>query len=183
MEDGIVLMSICIVIPHKKCQATLHNIHEEKLGLGKCKLTAKDTVYWPGLNGQHEKLILTCELCLKYPHSKHKQKPSTSLGQEITMCPWTKLATDIFHFTSASYLLLVEYMCRLPVACKLSSMTCQHIANQSKLIFSEYEWPETLISDNGPCYTSQAFTSVMKSCNVNHITSSLHYPQSNELTE
>ena len=40
-----------------------------------------------------------------------------------------------------------------------------------------------MISDNGPCYTTQAFTSVMKSYNVNHITSSPHYPQSNGLAE
>ena len=36
---------------------------------------------------------------------------------------------------------------------------------------------------NGPCYTLQAFTSVMQSYIVNHITSSLHYPQSNGLAE
>ena len=83
MEDGIVLKGTWIVIPHKKCQAILHLIHEGHLGLGKHKLRAKDTVYRPGLNDQHEKLILNCELCLKYSHSKHKQKPSTSLGQEI----------------------------------------------------------------------------------------------------
>ena len=30
----------------------------------------------------------------------------------------------------------------------------QVVYYQCKLIFSEYGWPETLISDNGPCYTS-----------------------------
>ena len=34
---------------------------------------------------------------------------------------------------------------------------------------------------NGPCYTLQIFTSVMQSYSVNHITSSLHYLQSNGL--
>ena len=58
-----------------------------------------------------------------------------------------------------------------------------HVANQCELLFSEYGWPDTLISDNGPCYTSQAFTSVMQAFSVNHITSSLHYPQSNGLAE
>ena len=67
---------------------------------------SKDTVYWPGLNEDLEKLILNCELCLKYCHSKHKQKPSSSLGQEIPVHPWTKLATDIFQFECSSYLLL-----------------------------------------------------------------------------
>ena len=38
-----------------------------------------------------------------------------------------------------------------------------------------------LISDNGPCYTSQAFTSLMQAFSVDYITS--HYPQSNGLAE
>ena len=66
---------------------------------------------------------------------------------------------------------------------KLSSMTGQDVATHYKLIFSEYGWPETLNSDNGPCYTADAFTAVMKAYHVNHITSSPHYPQSNGLDE
>ena len=177
VEDGIILEGTCIVVPHKKCQATLQLIHEGHLGLGKCKFRANDTVYWPGMNDQLEKLVLNCELCLKYSHSKCKQKPNTSLGQEIQVHPWTKLATDIFHFKGASYLLLVDYTSRFPVVCKLSSMTVVHVANQCTLEFSEYGWPESLISDNGPCYTSQTFTSIVKAFRVNDITSSLYYPQ------
>ena len=62
-------------------------------------------------------------------------------------------------------------------------MTGQHIANNFKLICSEYRWPETLVSDNGPCYTSEIFTNLMVEYNVNHITSSPHYPQSNGLAK
>ena len=65
IEDGIVLKGTQIVISTKKHVAILKLIHEEHLGLNKCKLRAKDTVYWPGLNDQLEKLILNCELCLK----------------------------------------------------------------------------------------------------------------------
>ena len=65
VEDGIVLKGTQIVISTKKHEAILKLIHEGHLGLNKCKLRAKDTVYWPGLNDQLEKLILNCELCLK----------------------------------------------------------------------------------------------------------------------
>ena len=102
------------MLPHKKCQATLKVIHEGHLGLGKCKVRAKDTVYWPGLNDQLEKFILKCELCLKYSHSKYKPKTTTSFGQEIPVHPWFKLATDIFHFEGASYLLTVDYTSIFP---------------------------------------------------------------------
>ena len=120
---------------------------------------------------------------LKHSHSKCKQKPSSALGQEIPVHPWTKLATVIFHFESFSYLLIVYYTSRFPVVHKLSLMTGLHGAIQCKHVFSEYGWSETLISDNGPCYTSYAFTSVMQSYSVNHITSSLHCQQSNGLAE
>ena len=119
----------------------------------------------------------------KSSHAKCKQKPTMSLGQEIPPHPCTKLATDLFHFEGASYLLIVDYTSRFPVVCKLSSMTGQWVTNQCKLIFSEYGWPETLISDNGPCYTADAFNIAMNAYHVNHITSSPHYPQSNKLAE
>ena len=62
-------------------------------------------------------------------------------------------------------------------------MTAQHVATHCKQVFSEYGWPETLISDIGPCYTAEAFTNMMQKYGVNHITSSPHYPQSNGLAE
>ena len=60
-------------------------------------------------------------------------------------------------------------------------MTAQHVITHFKLIFSEYGWLDTLVSDNGPCYASEAFTKIMQQYNVNHITSLPHYPQSNGL--
>ena len=105
------------------------------------------------------------------------------MGQEVPLYPWTKLVTDIFHFEEASYLLVVDYNSRFLVVCKLTSITGQHIATQCKLIFSKYGWPETLISDNRPCYTGEVFTNLMREYSVNHITSSPHYPQSNGLAK
>ena len=78
VEDGLALKGTKIVIPNKKCEAILKVIHEGHLGLNKCKLCIKCTVYWPGLNDQLEKIILNCEPCLKYTQSNHKQQPSMS---------------------------------------------------------------------------------------------------------
>ena len=103
IEDGIILKGRRIDMHAKKCEAILKLIHECHLDLNKCKLQATETVYWPGLNNQLEKLILNCELCLKYSQSKCKQKPTMSLGWKIPLHHWTKLATDLFHFEGASY--------------------------------------------------------------------------------
>ena len=136
VEDGLILKGARIVIPDKKWEAILKLIHEGHLGLNKSKLHAKETVYWPELNDQLEKFVLSCELCLKYSHSKCKQEPSLSLGQEVPLYSWTKLVADIFHFEGTSYLFVVDYTSRFLVVHKLKSMTGQHITNQCKLIFS-----------------------------------------------
>ena len=106
-----------------------------------------------------------------------------SLGQEIPAFPWIKLTTDIFHFEGDSNLLLVDYTSRYLVICKLTLMTAQNVIGHLQVIFSEYRWPDTTVSDNGPCYTAEAFTKTMQEYQVNHITSSPHYPQSNGLSE
>ena len=149
----------------------------------KCKLQAKETIYWPSFNDQLKKMVLNCQLCLKYLQSKCKLTPNMLLGQEIPACPWTKLATDIFHFEGDSYLLLVDYTSRHSVIHKLTSMTAQNVIGHVKVIFSEYGWLDIIVSDNGLCYTAEAFTKTMQEYRVSHITSSPHYPQSNGLAE
>ena len=97
IEDGLILKGTRIVIPSQKQAEIPKLIHEGLLGLTKCKLQAKETVYWPDLNDQLEKLILNCQLCLKYSQSKCKLTLNMSLGQEIPAFPWTKLATNILN--------------------------------------------------------------------------------------
>ena len=97
--------------------------------------------------------------------------------------PWSKVATNIFHYESQPYLLVVDYTSRFPIVRRLKSMSMQHVAEQFKSIFSEYGWPDTVVSDNGPCYTAELFMNLMSEYAVNHITSSPHYPQSNGLAE
>ena len=77
-------------------------MHECHLKLGKWKLCCKDMEYWPGINEQLERLVLNCELCLKYSKAKNKQPANMSLGQKVPIYPWTKVATDIFHFENNS---------------------------------------------------------------------------------
>ena len=125
-----------------------------------------------GINEQLEELVSNCELCLKYLKAKNKQAPNMSLGQEVPIYAWTKIATDILHLENKSYLLLVDYTSRFPIVCKLTSTMAQQVASHMKLIFSEYGWPETIVSDNSPCYSAELFTKLMTEYSVNHITSS-----------
>ena len=114
---------------------------------------------------------------------KNKSTLHTALSHEVPPVLWSKVATDIFHYESQPHLLIVDYTSRFPIVRKLKSMSAQHITEHFKSIFSEYGWPDTVVSDNGPCYAAEMFTNLMKEYVVNQLTSSLHYPQSNGLME
>ena len=141
-------------------------------------------MYWPGLYDKLKKLITNCTTCLKFS----SQKPTCLFngqfaGHEIPIHPWSKLASDIFYFEGDSYLLIVDYTSQFPITRKLSSMTGKAIAHHMQAIFAKYRWSNTLVTDNGCCYTSKEFQMLMESLSVNHITSSPHYPESNGLVE
>ena len=78
-----------------------------------------------------------------------------------------------------SYLLIVDFTSKFPIVRKLKSMKAKHVGSHFSEGFGEHGWPDTLVTDNGPCYASHDFKQLMLDMSVNHITSSPHYPQSN----
>ena len=51
-------------------------------------------------------------------------------------------------------------------------MTSKAFAHHMQAVFAQCGWSDTLVTDNGPYYTSKEFQMLMKSMSVNHITRS-----------
>ena len=182
IEDGLLLKGTCIIVPQTLHKEMIQLLHTGHLGLEKCLNRAKQSMYWPSLYNESKDLIMNCTTSLKFS----AQKPTSNkhhAGHEIPVHPWSKLASDIFYFEGDSYLLIVDYTSCFPIIRKLSSMTGKAIAHHMQSIFSEYRLPNTLATDNAPCYTSKEFQLLMQSMSVSHLTSSPHYPLSNGLAE
>ena len=122
-------------------------------------------------------------MCLLFSNNNHWQPPSKQLGQEVPLVPLRKLATDIFHFENSSYLLEVDYHSRFPVIRKLHRTTAKHVTNHIQSMFSEYGWPDILISDNGLCHTGVEFRQAIDDISIHHISRSPHYHKPNGLTK
>ena len=88
-----------------------------------------------------------------------------------------------FTFDNHNYLLIVDYMSRFPVVRRLTNMTARVVAEHFKTIFSELGTPDTVVSDNGPCYIGESFKEAMNQCGITHITTSPHHHQANGLAE
>ena len=74
-------------------------------------------------------------------------------------------------------------MSHFPVIHMFQSMTATHVTEHIKAIFSEYGVPKSIVTDNGPCCSSEYFKEMMKKMGIHHITTSPHHHQSNRLAE
>ena len=182
VENGMVLKDTCIVIPHKMRKRILNQLHEGHLGENKCQAKAAHTVYWPNISEDIVQFMLNCPTCLTYSNQKQKNTKS-QLGQEVPIIPWTKLGSDLFSLNGDNYLLIVENTSRFPIVKSSNHKLERSIADMYCLIMSEYGWPDTIVSENGPCFVSQEFKDLLKLKSVVHITSSPHYQQANGLAE
>ena len=58
------------------------------MGVSKCRLRAWTSVYWPGINGEIEDIVVQCEMCQLSKPKNHKE-PLISAAIQST--PWTKI--------------------------------------------------------------------------------------------
>ena len=93
--------------------------------------------------------------------------------------PWQKVGTDVFEFKGQEFVLVVDYLSRYCEVGVLKHSTSEEVIQHLKVIFSRHGIPETVISDNGPQYTSAKFVKFAQDWGFSHITSSPKYPQSN----
>ena len=76
-----------------------------------------------------------------------------------------------------------DYFSKYLVVRKLPNSSTHTVIKELGLIFTELGRPFILRSDNGLCYTSREFHNFLSFYQVDHITSSPHYPQSNGFAE
>ncbi len=180
VEDGIVLKGTRIFVPQSLQQEALQQLHYAHQGAEKCKMRARGSIFWANMNHDIDNMVKSCTAC--QAHSSANQKEPL-IPHDVPKRPWIKLGCDLFYFENNTYLLLADYGSKFPIVRKLSSTSSRAVIDHLKLIFSEHGIPETLISDNGPQYSSDEFKTFANQFGFEHITSSPLYPQSNGFIE
>ena len=124
-------------------------------------------------------MVKQCQTCAK----QNTQSWEPMLPTKLPAYPWQRVASDLFTLKGVNYLVVVDYFSRFPEVKTLTTTTSEKIILSLKEVFSHHGIPETLVTDNGPQFTSQEFIDFAKSYGFNHTTSSPHFPQSNGQAE
>ena len=154
-------------------------IHEEHQGISKCLLHFRESLFWPGISNEICQTVDKCGICQA---TSTAQRKLPGVPSEIPPHAWHTIGTDLFYWKHFDFLVLRDYSKFLIVRklpCSTSSTLCREISN----IFTEFSKPYIIRSDNGPCYASKEFKELMELFQVQHFTSSPHFPQSNGFAE
>ncbi len=158
----------------------LNKMHQSHMGMVKTNQLARDLMFWPRMNAEIEEIVSKCEFCLK--HRKNQVKEPMTI-HPIPSRPWSKVGSDLFTLHKQDFLVLVDYYSNFIEVEKLDSSDSRAVINKIKANIARYGIMDTLITDNGPQYTSNEFKQFVKSYEINHETSSPYYAQSNGLAE
>ena len=93
------------------------------------------------------------------------------------------LGTDLFYWNKIDYLVIGDYFSKYLIVRRLPNSSTYAVIKELGLVFTELGRPFVLRSDNGPCYSSREFHNFLNFYQVDHVTSSPHYPQSNGFAE
>ena len=132
------------------------------------------------MSSQIKQLVSTCPTCLHHANSNQREPLQP---HNIPRRPWQKIGTELFDWNGKPYLIVVDYYSRYPEVAELRDTKATTVIQKTKSFFSRHGIPETIISDNGPQYSSAEYKHFANQYSFTHTTISPKYPQSGGLHE
>ena len=149
-------------------------------GIEKLKPLSHANVYWLGMDANITNYVNWCKICTQH---EAKQAVQPMLPRDVPDSPWQDLVAAFFTYNNKEYLLMTNIFSKHPSMYQTSSKAADPILQKLQNLISQYGPPKRLFTDNEPPFSSEDLAKFLSSQNINHITSSPHYPKSNGFIE
>ncbi|KAL3121927.1 hypothetical protein niasHT_003359 [Heterodera trifolii] len=140
---------------------------------------ANSCVHWPSIVSDIEEIVRKCRQCQEAAKQPQKQPlqpwPTTTQVFERVHIDLAGPCSD-----SNSYLVIVDSFSRWPEVFMLRHTSSQYVIEQLQWLFDWFGIPKTLVSDNGPQFTSSHFKDF---CDSNGFVTSFHHHTTHNQTE
>lgn len=152
-QDEMLLRGSRIVVPQALRGRLMRAAHLGHPGMVAMKRTLRKTLWWPGMDGDIENQVKSCEGCTMVARNEPPEPMTrTILPQE----PWEYLAIDFNSPTSLGVKLLVvtDYYSRLTLIRVMKETDAGRTCDQLEDLFTTYGYPACIRADNGPPFAS-----------------------------
>ena len=164
-QDSIFLRGERIVISMSMRKEVKQKAHAGHMGINACIRRARDLIFWPGMSKEIRQLVERCETCA--PHA-NKQQPETLHMHPVPDRPWAKVDTDLFKISGRDYLVTVDYFSNFYEIAFLADTLSETAMGKLKNHFARHGIPDSVISDNGPQFSSEAFRKCAEKLEFDH---------------
>ena len=128
-----------------------------------------------------EHVTKTCTSCQQ---NKNAPTPASLHPWTWPEKPWQHIHIDFAGpFMGTSFLVIVDSHSKWPEVFEMSTTTTTKTITKLRDLFARFGIPEQVVSDNGPQFTSEKFTSFMKSNGIKHTHCAPYHPSSNGAVE
>ena len=181
MQSGCILWGSRIVIPPKLRKAILEELHANHFGASRMKELARGYLWWPNLDKDIEALTGSCSTCLE----RRPMPPKAELHPwEWPSKPWHRIHVDYAGPVDGNYFfIVVDAHSKWVDIYRTSGTTAKDTIRCLSHSFAQFGLPISVVSDNGPCFTSGDFRDFMSKCGTRHITTAVYKPSTNGLAE
>ena len=157
------------------------------LGMDRVLLLLQDRVYWPAMTRDVRDHIRCCGRCERFKTPREVEEISqidASYPLELIHIDYLKIGGKKDDRKDTNVLIVTDHFTRYTQAYVTSSQTAVTTAKVLfECYFTQYGWPEKLLSDQAPQFEGKLFTALMKEANIKKIRTTPYRPQGNAQCE
>ncbi|XP_026569425.1 uncharacterized protein K02A2.6-like [Pseudonaja textilis] len=179
--QGCLLWGTRVVIPASLRVPILKVLHEGHPGIIRMKALAHSYVWWPGMDAQIANWVSSCQPCQQ---TRAAPPASSPTRWESANAPWSRLHVDLAGpVHGRTFLVVVDSYSKWIDVALLPTTTTQAIVKALTRLFVTHGLPDTLVSDNGPQFTSCEFSMYTANLGIRHVLTAPFHPASNGMAE
>ena len=180
VEGGVLLWGLRVVVPPAFRDRLLEELHEQHPGIYRMKALARSYVWWPNIDTDIEGKVKTCHDCTRVCNT-----PPTAPLQPWSWPtrPWQRVHIDYAEYQGKYFFVAVDAHSKWPEIFATTKTTTEKTISILRHLFSSYGFPEEIVSDNGPQFTSDQFADFLRQNGVRHTRSAPYHPATNGAAE
>ena len=181
VEAGCLLWGTRVVVPPQGRSHALLELHAAHPGMSRMKAMARMFCWWPGMDHEIETLVRGCSIC----QQERPGPPQSPLHPwQWPSRPWSRLHLDYAGpFMGHMFLVLIDAHSKWLEVYQMSAATSNATIQRLRTTFAQFGLPDTVVTDNGTCFTSSEFAEFLQRNGIRHIKSAPYHPATNGLAE
>jgi hypothetical protein len=178
--SGCILFGTRVVIPTSLRSQVLQRLHQHHQSIVRTKAVARNYCWWPGMDADIEKVVMSCDLC----SINRPDPPKVAPVEWPQPSPMQRVHMDFFGSVfNRFWLIMIDAFSKWLEVSHSPNQDAQTVINSCSQWFFHLGLPDECVSDNGPAFRSELFSFFLQKHGVKQTFTPPYHPANNGLAE